>query len=286
MSDDNQLEKYDKENLPAKVEQDEEDEGFDDLSKKSEMPFLDHLEEMRIRILWGLGALFVGMIAGIAIAYYFDALEVLKKPVEPYLTDGMLTIIKPTEGFMITLKIGFGIGLIMALPVILYQFWAFVAPALRKNERRLVFPLIFASIFMFTIGSVMAYYITLPLGMAFFAKFQTSSTQFMITASSYLDIAIKMILMTGVVFQLPIIIMLLARLGIVSPKFLREKRRHAIVAMFIVAMAVTPADPGSMILVAVPLVFLYELSVWIAVIMARKKKEKELEEEKRLEELD
>jgi len=243
----------------------------DDLNRKSEMPFLDHLEELRRRILWCLGFLFVGICVGFYLNSQYDILQILVGPVSPYLSEGKLMIIKPTEGFMIALKLSFGFGLIASSPVIIYQFWAFIAPALLKKERRIVFPLLFASIFMFVLGAVMAFYITLPLGMAFFSKFQFASTEFMLTASSYLDMAMKMILATGIVFELPIAIMLLARLGIISPTFLREKRRHAVVGIFLLSMVVTPPDPGSMVLVAVPMVFLYELSVWIAYVVARKK---------------
>lgn len=272
----------DSRNLPEKVEKDKaglpvtQDEDFsedeDDLNRKSEMPFLDHLEELRRRILWCLGFVFVGIILGFWLNSEYDLLSLIIKPVAPYLKDGKLMIIKPTEGFMIALKLSFFFGLLFASPVIIYHIWAFIAPALLRRERRLIFPLLFASLFMFVLGAVMAFYITLPLGMAFFSKFQFASTEFMLTASSYLDIATQLVLLTGVVFELPIVIMILARLGIVTPEFLSSKRRHAILAIFITSMVITPPDPGSMTLVAVPMIFLYEVSVWIARIIARKKK--------------
>ena len=247
-------------------------ENEDEINRRSEMPFLDHLEELRRRILWSLGYIFVGIAIGFYLNSKYDMLQILIKPVSPYLEGGKLQIIKPTEGFMIALKLSFGFGMLIASPALIYHLWAFVAPALLKKERRIVFPLLFASIFMFILGAVMAYYITLPLGMAFFSKFQFASTEFRLTAGYYLDMALKMVLITGVVFELPIAIMMLARLGIISPEFLRAKRRHAIVGIMILSMVVTPPDPGSMILVGVPMIFLYELSVWIAFVVARKKK--------------
>jgi len=243
----------------------------DELNRKSEMPFLDHLEELRKRLFWCLGFLFVGIIIGFYLNSKYDLLQFLVEPVAPFLKGGKLMIIKPTEGFMIAMKISLGFGLLIASPVFIYQLWAFVAPALLKKERRIVFPLLFVSIFMFILGAVMAYYVTLPLGMKFFSQFQYASTEFMLTASSYLDMASKMVLITGVVFELPIAVLLLARLGLVSPQFLRTKRRHAIVIIFIIGMLVTPPDPGSMILVSVPMVILYEMSVWIAYAVARKR---------------
>lgn len=255
---------------PPAVYQDDNQEE-DELNKKSEMPFLDHLEELRRRILWCLAVLFVTVIIGFYLNSKYDLLNFLVMPVKPYLAGGKLMIIKPTEGFMIAMKLSFAFGLILASPVIIYEIWAFVAPALLRRERRVILPLLFASVFMFVLGAVMAFYITLPLGMNFFSKFQYASTEFMLTASSYLDMALMMVLATGLVFELPIAIMLLARLGLISPKFLREKRRHAIIGIFILAMVVTPPDPGSMILVAVPMIFLYELSVWIAYAVARKR---------------
>ncbi|MEA1996375.1 MAG: twin-arginine translocase subunit TatC [Gemmatimonadota bacterium] len=273
-----------RQNMPVKVESPPEpprppdlyrgeEDNEDEINRKSEMPFLDHLEELRRRILWCMGVIFVGILVGFYLNSQFDLLQLLIKPVSPYLKDGKLMIIKPTEGFMIALKLSFAFGLIIASPVMIYHFWAFLAPALLKKERRLVFPLLFASLFMFILGAVMAFFITLPLGMAFFSKFQFASTEFMLTASSYLDMAVRMVFFTGVVFEMPIIILLLARLGIVTPEFLRTKRRHAIITIFVLGMAVTPPDPGSMVLVAAPMIFLYEISVWIAYIVARKRKE-------------
>jgi len=270
-------------NKPVKVETppptppdlydgDEEEDEEDELNRRSEMPFLDHLEEFRQRVLWCLGTLFVGVLVGFYLNTQYDLLQLIIKPVAPYLKDGKLMIIRPTEGFMIALKISFAFGLIVSSPVIIYHFWAFVAPALLKKERRIVFPLLFVSIFMFVLGAVMAYFVTLPIGMAFFSKFQFASTEFMLTASSYVDMAGRMVFFTGVVFELPIVILLLARLGLISPEFLRSKRRHAIIVIFIISMVVTPPDPGSMILVAVPIVFLYELSVWVAYVVARRRR--------------
>jgi len=261
--------------LPVAVE--EEPAGDEDeLNRRSEMPFLDHLEELRQRILWGLGAVFVGIIVGFYLNYQYDLLEFISQPIKPFLGEGKLLIIKVTEGFMIHLKISFAFGVLAASPMLIYQVWAFVAPALLRRERKVIFPLLFASIFMFILGAVMAYFITLPLGMRFFSQFQPESTEFKITASSYLSIATQMVLFTGIVFELPIVIMMLARLGIISPDFLRKKRRHAVLAIFIICMVATPPDPGSMVLIAVPMIFLYELSVWIAKVVARKR-EKELE---------
>jgi sec-independent protein translocase protein TatC len=261
-------------NLPATVEDEVEEE--DEVNRGSEMPFLDHLEELRRRILWSFGTVFVGIIIGFYLNSQYDLLAFIAIPVKPYLGGGKLLIIKPTEGFMIALKISFAFGVLVASPVIIYHIWAFVAPALLQKERKVIFPLLFASIFMFILGAVMAYYITLPLGMQFFSKFQFESTEFMLTASSYLSIATQLVLFTGVVFELPIVIMMLARLGIISPGFLRKKRRHAILAIFITCMVVTPPDPGSMVLVTVPMIVLYELSVWIAMVVARKR-DKELD---------
>jgi sec-independent protein translocase protein TatC len=254
---------------PEKSDYDEEE---DEINRRSEMPFLDHLEEFRVRILWCLGYLFVGILLGFYLNSKYDLLNVLVKPVKPYLANGKLMIIRPAEGFMIALKLSFAFGLVFASPAIIYHFWAFVAPALLKKERRMIFPLLFLSIFMFVLGAVMAYFVTLPLGMLFFSQFQFASTEFMLTAGSYLDIAMQMMFFTGLVFELPIVILILARFGIISPEIMRKYRRHAILAIFIIAMIVTPPDPGSMMLVGIPMVFLYELSVWISYTVARKKK--------------
>lgn len=256
---------------PTVYDGDKEEDEEDELSRRSEMPFLDHLEELRRRILWCLGFIFVGIVIGFYLNSQYDLLQILVEPVSPYLEGGKLQILKPTEGFMIALKLSLGFGLLLASPLIIYHIWAFVAPALLRKERRVIFPLLFASIFMFILGAVMAYFITLPIGMAFFSKFQFASTEFRLSAGAYLDMALKMVLITGIVFELPIAILMLARLGIISPEFMRSKRRQAIIAIMILCMMVTPPDPGSMILVAVPMIFLYELSVWIAYVVAHKR---------------
>ncbi len=256
---------------PTVYDRDKEEDEEDERSRRSEMPFLDHLEELRRRILWCLGSIFVGIVIGFYLNSQYDLLQILVEPVSPYLEGGKLQILKPTEGFMIALKLSLGFGLLLASPLIIYHIWAFVAPALLRKERRVIFPLLFASIFMFILGAVMAYFITLPIGMAFFSKFQFASTEFRLAAGAYLDMALKMVLITGIVFELPIAILMLARLGIISPEFMRSKRRQAIIAIMILCMMVTPPDPGSMILVGVPMIFLYELSVWIAYVVAHKR---------------
>jgi sec-independent protein translocase protein TatC len=266
-------------NLPAPFIPEANEDGEDEVNRRSEMPFLDHLEELRVRLLWCMVTLFVATLIGFYLNSRFDLLAILVKPVAPYLRDGKLMIIKPAEGFMIAMKLSFIFGVIISSPVLIYHFWAFLAPALLKKERRMILPLLLASLLMFVIGAVMAYYVCLPLGMAFFSQFQFAYTEFMLTASSYLDIATQMFLWTGVAFELPIVILVLARFGIVSPQFLRAKRRHAILIIFIIAMIVTPPDPGSMIMVGVPMTILYEVSIWIASAVARKRKQEQEQEE-------
>lgn len=233
------------------------------------MPFLDHLEELRRRLIWILLALAVGAVAGVVLVTQFNILGWLQRPIEPYLTEGRLAFTSPTEPIGITFKLGFLLGLILVSPILAAQLWGFLSPALYASERRVIVPSLVAAMLLFLGGVALAYFVALPLGLRFLLTFQTQALLPWITAGEYLKFAIRVVIAFGVIFELPIVILILSALGVVTPEMLRRYRRHAIIVLAVVAAVLTPADLVSMLVMLLPLALLYEGSVWVAVLVTR-----------------
>lgn len=241
----------------------------------AEMPFLDHLEELRWRILKSLVALVVGVGAAFVVIMQFDVIGILERPIAPYLHGAKLVYTHPGDPFQITLTAAVALGVVLALPVIIYQVWAFLAPALYAHEKKLVVPVIFGAIALFLSGVSLSFFVVLPLAVEWLMSFQTASLTPMITASEYFDFAVSMSLAFGLCFELPIVILALAALGIVTPQFLNRYRRHAVVICVIVGAFLTPGDlVWTTIAMAVPLYFLYELSVALTYVIYRRRERK------------
>lgn len=238
-----------------------------------DMPFLDHLEELRWRVLYALIALVVGSIGGFLLVTEFDVLGALIAPVEPYLPEGQrLAYLGPMDPFFLTLKLALLIGVLLAAPIIIYQFWAFVAPALHREERRAIVPSFYLGLVLFAAGAALAYYAALPVTLKFGMSFQTESLEPNLTVGPYLALVVRMLLAFGLVFELPIVILILSAFGIVDPAMLRSKRRHAIVAFAIVASVITPGDVVILTLfLMIPLILLYELSIGLSGVMERRR---------------
>lgn len=239
------------------------------------MPFLDHLEELRWRIIWSLVALAVAFAVAFVVLYKMNIILVLERPILPYLNGNKLVFTHPGDPFSITMSMAFTLGIIMALPVILYQVWAFVAPALYRHERRLVWPVLLFAVFLFVSGVALAWMVVLPLALQWLMGFQTSALTPMITASEYFNFATSMALAFGVCFELPVVIVVLASLGLVTPRLLNRFRRHAIVVCFIIGAFLTPGDLiATTIAMAVPLYLLYEVSVVLTYAIYRRRQRK------------
>lgn len=245
-----------------------------------EMPFFDHLEEMRWRILWALLAIALCTGAGFLLVTHFDVLGLLIKPIEPHLAGEQLKYLSPTVPFFITLKLALVAGLILSSPVVVYQFWVFISPALMPREKRAIIPALMLGLVLFCSGVALAYFAALPITLEFMMSFQVESLQQNITISGYLPFVIKLLLAFGLVFELPVVILVLAVLGIVDSDMLRSKRRYAIVISAIVASIITPGDlivlTAFMIL---PLVMLYELSIALTRLVERRRKDPAAEDE-------
>ena len=240
---------------------------------KAEMPFLDHLEELRWRILWVLAAVIVGCLAGLAIVVYGDVVNYLMEPGRALFgSDWRPQNLAPTDPFFILLKISLTIGIILAFPIIVYHTWSFLAPALEKHEKRAIVPSLYLGLVLFIAGVAMAYFIALPVTLRFLTGLLTDLMSPNWTASFYMVFIVRLLLAFGVVFELPIVVLVLSALGLVTPAFLRAKRRHAIVGITVVAAMVSPGDIISLTaLMMVPMFLLYELSIVLSAIIWRRR---------------
>jgi len=257
------------------------------VNPKGEMPFLDHLEELRWRILWSLVSVVVCTGIGFALVYYFEVLELLVMPVREAWNDPDLRLIylSPADPFFVMLRLAIYCGLILSLPILVYQLWAFLSPALEKREKRAVIPALYLGLVLFVAGVALAYFAALPVTLAFFQGFMTASLDGQLEINKTLGFIVKMLLAFGAVFELPIVIMILSALGLVTPAFLREKRRHAIVLITILASFITPGDAITLtVMMMFPLLLLYEFGIFLSVGIYRGKRRRAEEYEASLDE--
>ena len=246
---------------------------------QKEMPFLDHLEELRWRLMWILGAMAVGIMIAFVLVVKYDVISVLSRPILPFLQGRKLVYTHPGDPFSIAMTASLAIGTIIALPVILYQVWAFLAPALHEHERRLAVPIVVGAAALFAAGVSLSHFVILPITLKFLAGFQAGSLEPMITASEYFSFAISMSLAFGAVFELPIAILALTALGIVNPKMLSNFRRHALILSVVASAFITPgADIVSLVAMAVPLYFLYEMSIVLSAMVVRRRERRAAED--------
>jgi sec-independent protein translocase protein TatC len=236
----------------------------------AEMPFLDHLEELRWRILWSLLALLITTIGGFVVVQQFNVIGLLMAPIRPYLPTEKLVYLGVTDPFMVTLKLALAVGVVTAFPIIAYQAWAFLAPALTTRERRAIIPSLYLGLILFAAGVALSYFVAIPLTIKFMMGFQVASMEPNITAGFYFSFVIKMLLAFGAIFELPVVVLLLSALGLVTSKFLKAKRRYAIAGMAVLSAVITPGDAITVtVLMMGPLLFLYELSIALARLVER-----------------
>ena len=239
-------------------------------TEAAEMPFLDHLEELRRRIIWALLALAICAVLGFFVVTELDVIGILERPFQSVMPGQNLLFTSPTTPVVVTFKLAFVVGFILALPVIAFQAWSFFSPALYEHEKRLVIPAIGCGFLLFLAGIAMAYFFVLPLGLNFLLGFQAESLEPIITIDEYLKFATRLILAFGIIFEMPVVLVLLGLLGIVTPEGLRKYRRHAVVVLAISAALLTPADIGTMFMLFTPMILLYEMSIWLVRIVVRR----------------
>jgi sec-independent protein translocase protein TatC len=224
------------------------------------MTFLDHLEELRKRILYSLIAL--GLAAVVGFFFSQRVLDLITRPVPS------LVFLAPAEAFVVQLKVALVTGLFLAAPVIFYQFWRFVRPALQKHEVKYIASAVVVSSVLFVAGVAFAYLVVVPVAMKFLLGFETPKLHAMISISEFVGTVGAFLLACGVIFQIPVIMFFLTKLGVVTPKLLMKNQRIAVVLVFIVAAILSPPDVFSQVLMAIPLLVLFELGV-VASFLAR-----------------
>lgn len=235
------------------------------------MSFLEHLDELRKRILHSVIALVAGCIVGFA---FVDKIQrFIMDPLYRLLPEGQKFVFtEPTEGFMLTLKIGVLAGLFLASPIIMWELWLFVAPGLYSHEKRFAIPFVFLTTVFFVAGAAFSHYVVFPLAWQFFGSFQTDYLQYMPSIGRTFSLYVKMLLALGVVFELPTVVFFLARMGVVTARFMIRHTKHAVLIIFIIAAVITPsADVVTQALVAGPMCVLYVLSIGIAWAVGRKR---------------
>lgn len=251
--------------------------------KSGEMPFLEHLEELRVRIMWVLGALVVA----VSFTFYFlftnddFIIEFLARPIQPYLAGGKLAVFHPAAAFKIIMNLSLILGTILASPVIVWHLWGFLSPALYKHEKKVVIPVLMMAVVLFLAGCALSWFVVLPLTLKVFAGIQAASLQPVYGFSEYFGFAVGMSVALGAAFELPTVILLLSLLGLVTPSLLNRFRRFAIIGALVLGAFITPgSDPFSLILIAVPMYGLYELSVILSALVhrARRKRDAQAQE--------
>jgi sec-independent protein translocase protein TatC len=235
--------------------------------------FIQHLEELRKRLIVSLVAVGIGFI----ICYIFskEIFEFLMMPLQRALPSGATMIFTtPAEAFFTYMKVGLLAGVFVASPIVLYQLWLFVAPALYSHEKRYVIPFVCSSTILFVGGAAFGYFIVFPTFAKFFMHFATDFIQPAPRLKESFSFCAMLLLTFGLTFELPIFILFLAKLGVINSRMLARNRKYVIVIIFIVAAVLTPPDPLSQVMMAVPLVALYEASIWVARIFEKKPKAK------------
>ena len=232
-----------------------------------EAPITEHLAELRIRLFRSLVAVVIAMIGAFTqVDFFFD---IFKQPLNKAFPDLKLVALTPTESFFTAFKIAFLVGFVIASPFVFYQIWKFIEPALYEEEKKLVVPFVFFTTVFFISGTLFAFFGVLPLAIKFLLTFGYTQldVEAMISVSSYISFVVRLILAFGITFELPVILSLLARLGLVTPEALTKFRPFFVVGAFVLAAVLTPPDVVSQVFLAMPLIVFYEISIIMAKIL-------------------
>ena len=236
---------------------------------ETKMPFTEHLEELRRRLIICL----IALGGGFGVSYIFSKriYEFLAKPLTDLLPEQSSMIFTGlTEAFLTYIKVSLLAGLFLASPVILFQIWKFIAPGLYPNEKRYAIPFVFFSTIFFVGGGLFGYYLVFPWGFRFLIGFASDSIRAMPSMREFLSLSAKLVIAFGVIFELPVFSLFLARIGVISAESMARFRKYAILIIFVAAAAITPPDIITQLMMAGPLIVLYELSILVARIFQRR----------------
>ena len=256
--------------------------GEEDGSDK--MSLIEHLIELRKRLLYSAIAIAIGFVIGFSVAKWvinFVAQPMVHALQQAHYPDKLI-FTGPAEYVNLLIKVGFYLGLVIALPVILHQIWLFVAPGLYKHERKAVLSFIFSSVFLFLCGIAFAYFILLPFVLKFLITFQGPQGPFqpLISISEYFDLILIVMVGLGAIFELPVLIFVLSVFGIVTPQWLWKNLRYAILIITVVAAIVTPTpDATTMLVFMAPMLGLYFVGIGVSYMVFRKKRKREIAEQ-------
>lgn len=236
---------------------------------EKKLPLTAHLQELRKRLILSFVAIGLGFL--LCYAYSQTLFDLLAAPLLKVMpAGGSLIFTGVAEAFFTYMKVGLIAGLILASPFVLYQIWAFVAPGLYRHERKYVVPFVLLGSLFFGLGIFFGYFVALPVGFRFLLGYATGFIKPVPDMKEYLSFSIKFLLAFGLVFEFPVVLLLLAKIGVVDAKGLARKRRYAILLIFIFAAVFTPPDLISQVMMALPLVGLYELSILLARLFPKK----------------
>lgn len=248
------------------------------MNDDGKIPLTAHLEELRMRLIRSFAAVVVGFL--ISYAFKEKIFQILIKPlIEVMGTEGTLIFTNLPEAFFTYLKVAFLSGIMLATPVILYEFWMFVAPGLYKKEKGALIPIVILSSFFFLGGALFGYFIVFPFGFKFFLGFASDTIKPLPSMKEYLALSSKMLIAFGLVFELPLVITFFAKLGIVSVDMLKKSRKYALVLFFAGSAIITPPDVVTQVMMALPLMVLYEISIIGARIFSKKSSDEDEEDE-------
>jgi len=234
-----------------------------------EMGFLDHLEELRWRLVRCLLAMVIG--SAVSFGYIDHILNVLLYPARSTSNPINLQVLSVQGMFLIKWFISFISGFILALPYLIYQFWRFVAPGLKVNEKKYAFPVVFFAFSSFVTGILFGYFILVPFSLEFFSGIGATHVDNNFSIQYYFSFLTWLLLGAGIIFQLPVVSLVLSAIGILTPPFMRHYRRHSMVVILILSSFITPPDPVSMLIMSFPLILLYEMSIGVSWLVNRKR---------------
>jgi len=241
-------------------------------------PFLGHLEELRRRLV--ICAIAVGI--GFIISYVFakQLFSYLILPLTKVLPDdSRLIFTNLPDMFIAYIKVALVAGIILAIPIIFYQLWMFLAPALYQKEKKYIIPFVLFSSILFVVGALFGYLVVFPYGFKFFVSFATEDIQALPSVKQYFSFAIRLLLAFGLVFEMPIVVLFITKIGLITPDSMKKFRKFAILCSFILSAILTPPDVATQLMMALPIIILYEISIFLSKAIYRKKEEKSETEE-------